>query len=153
VLPWRSVTFSLAEDACTATGKRLCTNAEYLAACAGAAGLVYPYGNTFDGNACNAEPFDGVSGGADDDVLLPTGASELAACVSAAGVADLSGNLKEWTDDITGQTSAGTDIAVLRGGAYDTPGIGATCSFRSARAAVDTILPTIGFRCCSTSAP
>jgi hypothetical protein len=152
VLPWRGVTLTAARAACAASGRRLCTAAEYLAACAGASGASYPYGDDFDGAACNAEPFDGVAGGADDDVLMPTGDSSLALCVSADQVYDLSGNLKEWTEDITGQTPDGTDIAVLRGGAYDTPAPGATCDFRSSRAAVNTVLPTIGFRCCSDTA-
>lgn len=84
-------------------------------------------------------------------MLVPTGS--LAMCTSDDQVFDLSGNLKEWTNDITGQTPGGTDIAVLRGGAFDTPQHGATCEFRTSRAAIDTILPTIGFRCCSDTAP
>ncbi len=150
-IPWRNVSYAGAAAACAAAGMRLCTGAEYLAACEGAAGNAYPYGNAFDGGVCNAEPYDGIAGGSDDDVMLPTGA--LAMCVSDDQVFDLSGNLKEWTNDITGQTPGGTDIAVLRGGAYDTPAQGATCSFRSSRAAVDTVLPTVGFRCCSDTAP
>ncbi len=151
VVPWGGVTFAAASAACAISNKRLCTADEYLAACAGAAGSVYPYGDTFDAAACNTEPHDGIAGGADDDILLPTG--DLAQCTSADGIFDLSGNLKEWTDEITGQTIGGTDIAVLRGGGYATPAFGATCSFRSSRAAVTTILPAIGFRCCSDSAP
>jgi hypothetical protein len=151
VLPWPGATFSVATAACAISGKRLCTSDEYLAACEGAAGNRYPYGDVFEATTCNAEPLDGVPGGADDDVLLATGS--LAMCTSDDAVFDLSGNLKEWTDDITGQTPGGTNIAVLRGGAFDTPSHGATCDFRTSRAAVDTILPTIGFRCCSDSAP
>ena len=149
VLPWSGITFGAAQAACAATGRRLCTADEYLAACGGAAGNAYPYGSSFDPVACNTESFDGIAGGNDDDVLLPTGDMALAMCVSDDMVADLSGNLKEWTDDITGQSPTGVDIAVLRGGAYDTPSVGATCDFRTSRAAIDTVLPTIGFRCCS----
>jgi hypothetical protein len=149
VLPWRAPTFAAAAAACAAAGKQLCDGDQWLAACAGAELTAYPYGDEADAAACNAEPFDGTSGGADDDLLLPTGDVRLAACVSADGVHDLSGNLKEWTDDLPGETSDGTDIAVVRGGAYDTPLIGATCAFRASRAAVTTVLPTIGFRCCA----
>jgi MYXO-CTERM domain-containing protein len=153
VLPWHGVTFPAASAACAAAGKRLCTADEYLAACAGAAGHVYPYGDAFDPNACNAEPFDGIPGGTDDDVLLATGAAALSSCTSDDLVHDLSGNVKEWTDDITGQTDDGVAIAVLRGGAYDTPAAGTTCAFRSSRAPVTTVLPTVGFRCCSSTPP
>src|SRR5262249_22074692 len=153
--------FAVASAACVAAGKRLCTAAEWLAACDGdpdgsgtaQVGTVYPYGDVPDPAACNAEPFDGVAGGADDDIVLPTGDPRLAACVSTDGARDLSGNLKEWTNDITGQTSGGVNIAVLRGGAYDTPLIGATCAFRSSRAPVTSVLPTAGFRCCRDTAP
>jgi hypothetical protein len=151
VLPWRGVTFAGAAAACAVSGKRLCTADEYLAACGGASGFAYPYGNAFDVDVCNAEPYDGIPGGPNDNVLIPTGAATT--CTSEVGAFDLSGNLKEWTDDITGQTDDLVDIAVLRGGAYDTPAQGATCDFRSSRAAVDTVLPTIGFRCCSDTAP
>jgi hypothetical protein len=42
---------------------------------------------------------------------------------------------------------------VLRGGAYDTPSIGATCQFRTSRAAVNIVEATNGFRCCRATAP
>ena len=151
VLPWRGATFATAQAACAAAGKTLCTAPQWQTACEGSDATAYPYGGVFAGTACNTESFDGVPGGADDDVLIPTGAA--ASCTSAAGVHDLSGNLKEWTNDITGQTAAGVNIAVLRGGAYDTPSAGATCQFRTSRAAVNIIEQTNGFRCCKLTAP
>jgi formylglycine-generating enzyme required for sulfatase activity len=55
------------------------------------------------------------------------------------------------------QTSACSDgqgpTAVLRGGAYDSPLLGATCDFRSTRVGVNVVLPTVGFRCCKATAP
>jgi len=154
VLPWRGVTFAAAAAACAVSGKRLCTSVELEAACGGAAGNYYPYGGTFSDAVCNTEPFDGDPGDPDDDdLLLPTGGTLLSTCVSADNVYDLSGNLKEWSDEITGQTGGGVDIAVLRGGAYNTPAEGATCEFRTSRAPVNTVLPTVGFRCCSDTAP
>ncbi len=151
VLPWRSVTFAAAEAACAARGATLCSAPRWQRACEGATNLAYPYGDDFEGGTCNTESFDGVVGGADDDVLIATGAA--ASCDAADGLFDMSGNVKEWTNDITGQTAGGTNIAVLRGGAYDTPGVGATCDFRSSRAAVTAVLPTVGFRCCRADAP
>jgi MYXO-CTERM domain-containing protein len=152
VLPWTRTTMAVAEAACTASGsgRRLCTANEYLAACSGPTGTVYPYGDNFADTTCNTEPFDSVPGGNDDDALVNTGS---ASCTSADGIVDLSGNLKEWTNDITGQTPGGVDIAVLRGGAYTTPATAATCDFRSSRASVESVLETVGFRCCSDSAP
>ena len=86
-------------------------------------------------------------------VSAPTG--QAAACTTPApAIYDLSGNAKEWTSQITGTTPAPdlTPIAVVRGGAYDTPAIGLRCDFTLSRAAVDVLLPTLGFRCCSPCA-
>ena len=149
-VPWRAATFATAQAACAAAGKVLCTSPQWSTACAGSPATSYPYGDVFDGQRCNTESYDGVPGGTDDDVLLTTGA--MPQCRATVGAFDLSGNLKEWTDDLTG-TSGGVNIAVLRGGAYDSPGLGATCGFRTSRATVDTVLPTIGFRCCRATAP
>jgi hypothetical protein len=151
VLPWRSVSFTTAQAACQAAGKVLCTATQWQTACEGAASTTYPYGNAFSAAACNTEPHDGVAGGADDDVLIATGA--LASCVAGTGAFDLSGNLREWTDEITGTTPTGTNIAVLRGGGYTTPAGGSTCDFRFTRAAVNVVEDINGFRCCRATAP
>ena len=84
---------------------------------------------------------------------MPTGS--IAACVSAAGVYDLSGNAKEWTDDVRGTTGPPDDtpIAVVRGGGYDSPAPGLTCGFDLSRAAITLHDATIGFRCCSDTPP
>ena len=146
VLPWRNVSFNVAQAACMSAGKALCTATQWQTACEGMANTVYPYGNSFSAAACNTEPHDSIPGGNDDDSMVATGS--LAACVAAPGALDLSGNLKEWTNEITGQTTGGTNIAVLRGGAYDSPAAGATCDFRTSRAAVNVLEPSYGFRCC-----
>ncbi len=151
VKPWRNVTFTSAQAACASAGKVLCTGPAWQTACEGSANTVYPYGNPFVPTACNTESYDGIPGGADDDVMIDTGAA--ASCSSSFGVLDMSGNLKEWTDDITGMTSNNTPIAVLRGGSYETPKVGATCDFRTTRAAINTLEASNGFRCCRATAP
>jgi hypothetical protein len=151
VLPWRSATFASATAACAAAGKILCTGAQWQTACEGAANTIFPYADVFNASQCNTESNDGIAGGADDDVLLATGAKTT--CTASDGAFDMSGNLKEWTNDITGQTTAGVNIAVLRGGSYESPDISATCDFRSSRATVNTVLQSVGFRCCKATAP
>ncbi len=154
VLPWRGAAFSTAQAACAAAGKTLCTGAQWQTACQSSSVTAWPYGNTFGPTTCNTESFDGIPGGADDDVLIATG--QRAACTAGWGaggsVFDMSGNLKEWTDDITGQSN-GIDIAVQRGGSYDTPQAGSTCAFRLTRAAVNVVEQETGFRCCRLTAP
>jgi hypothetical protein len=154
-VPWTLVTRDAAVAACGRTGKRLCSASEWLAACDGGAGRVYPYGNSYGATTCNGLDFDGVPGGADDDVLLPTGWASLAGCVSVDGIRDLSGNAREWTADVRGDTGppSFTPIAVTRGGGYNTPRAGLACAFDVSRAAATTRLPTLGFRCCSDAPP
>ncbi len=59
----------------------------------GAGGLDYPYGDTFDADACATLNADGEQV---YDGLQPTGSFEL--CVSPFGAFDLSGNAWEWAD-------------------------------------------------------
>lgn len=151
VLPWANINFSDAQIACQSVGKRLCTAAEWQAACAGLESRVYTYGNTYIADACNGVDYDAIPGGDDDDVRVPAGS--LTTCVSADGVFDLSGNLREWTDDRRGTTSNGDPVYVLRGGDFHTPYPGLTCWFDLSQAASSVPLPTVGFRCCSDTAP
>jgi formylglycine-generating enzyme required for sulfatase activity len=150
VLPWASVSFAAARAACEAAGKRLCTGAEWQAACEGTARTLYPYGASYAPLTCNGADRDAVPGGAIDNAVAPTGA--LAMCRTPEGALDLSGNVKEWTNDQRG-TVGGSAIHVVRGGSYDSPELGLTCSTDLSRATVDTLLPTLGFRCCSSTAP
>jgi len=151
VLPWTNVSFAAAQAACQAAGKVLCTGPQWQAACEGASDTGYPYGNAFGPSTCHPESSARVPGGADNDVLIATGT--LTSCVSGPGARDMSGNVKEWTNDITGTTPGGTNIAVLRGGAFDTPKAGATCDFRLSRAAVNISTANTGFRFCRATAP
>ena len=139
VLPWANVTWAEATAACEAAGARLCRRDEWTRACGG--GEPYPYGADYQGQSCNGGAFDTDPGtGGDQDAVLATGA--LATC-QRAGAFDLSGNLKEWTDDLI------DGLRPIRGGGTESnvPG-GLTCdglgdlkpeAFRSA---------TLGFRCC-----
>ena len=151
-VPWASVSHANALAACTAAGLRLCTGAEWQQACGGASVNSYPYGSTYQGGDCN-----GVDEAPDGGVheLLPTGAPSLSACVTPTGLHDLSGNLKEWTSDSQGMTSdmPPQTIYVTRGGSFDSPSGGLTCTTTFAQAAEQSVLGTLGFRCCKTTAP
>ena len=148
VLPWTSCTVAEAAAACAQTGHRLCTAAELRLACESAAGNLYPYGNTYQPLTCNGLDYDGIPGGANDNVLVPTGT--LAQCIAPGQIHDVSGNAAEWTSTITSNTGPpnNLDIHVAMGGSYETPKLGLACSFDFSRFAENSIRPELGFRCC-----
>ena len=150
VLPWTGVSFAVASDACAAAGLRLCTAAEWLSACEGAGATAYPYGASYDTGACNGADNDIDAAAGVQNALLPAGS--VASCASAAGVFDMSGNAKEWTDDLQG-TAGSQNIYAVRGGSYESPEYGLTCQTRLSQAIATTALPSLGFRCCSDAAP
>ena len=147
-----------AAAACTAAGKRLCSDVEWLRACQGPSLDAYPYGNTHQPGTCNdartVDPAVELYGTSDpwiQDHLdspcldqLPDGLAKNGAhtgCTTPEGVFDLMGNLREWTDDPSG---------TLRGG-----------DFVMSSGCADVITQhdtffwdyTTGFRCCATPTP
>ncbi|HVV85580.1 MAG TPA: SUMF1/EgtB/PvdO family nonheme iron enzyme [Kofleriaceae bacterium] len=144
--------------ACARAGKRLCTDAEWLRACRGAANTTYPYGDTREPGVCNdarachpavqyfqssdASVFSMIGHPCLDqlpDGLARTGAH--AGCTSADGIYDLMGNLHEWTAD-----PAGT----FRGGFFvDTRINGDGCLYVTTAHDVSHWDYSTGFRCCA----
>jgi hypothetical protein len=158
-VPQAYISQTQAAAACTAAGKRLCTDAEWLRACQGPSTTTYPYGNTREPGVCNdaraQHPAVELYGTSDawifshlDSPCLNQEANGLAltgahaGCVTAEGAFDMMGNLHEWTAD-----PAGT----FRGGYYvDTQINGDGCLY--ATTAHDTSYwdYSTGFRCCAT---
>lgn len=145
VLPWTGGSYSEAEAACAARGNgfRLCTAAELEAACnGGMANMAYPYGMNYDALACY-----GVDNANSMNAAHATG--DLAMCMTMSGSYDLSGNVTEWTSTQTNASVAPDRIFQLHGGSYLSPQLGLACKMDlPARAAEQTLLPNIGFRCC-----
>jgi hypothetical protein len=149
-----------AAAACAASGKRLCTSTEWLAACRGPENRVFPYGDAHVDGACNDHypgghpvvDFFGTSTGVWDgvhmndpginqqpDTVAPGGA--FADCASAWDVLDMHGNLHEWVDD-----PAGT----FRGGFYADASINSSeCLYVTTAHAIGYHDYSTGFRCCA----
>ncbi len=128
VLPQVNISGVQAMAACEAAGKHLCTDAEWIRACQGPTGFIYPYGNTLQPGVCN-----------DTRELKETGDS--LGCVSIEGVYDMVGNVGEWTND-----PAGT----FRGGYFGDISLnGYGCLYRTTARDFAYSDNTTGFRCCA----
>jgi len=154
VMPWTNVTYPEAVAACEAADMELCSESQWVSICKGSANNCtwsYASGNsctTLPNNGCNGHDVSASPGDPDTDALAATGSYE--SCYSphgSEGVFDLSGNAKEWT---TGTGGTGQPV---RGGAYNDLSGGLECGATFARANEDVRLPSIGFRCCSTTNP
>ncbi|ATB42243.1 hypothetical protein CYFUS_007721 [Cystobacter fuscus] len=131
-VPRVDVTWEEARAECAGLGKRLCTEDEWEKACKGPGSLRYPYGATFDAQGCNTQ------GNAGE----PAASGSFARCRSGYGVADMSGNVAEWTS-----SSMGGADRVQKGGAFDRQQPSVRCSARLS-AEPDSGSASVGFRCC-----
>jgi hypothetical protein len=85
VHPANYISYFQAKRACENSGKRVCTLAEHQKACGAA---TYPYGDTYDGSACNGK--DANKGG-----VVNTGS--MTSCEGTVpGLFDMTGNVVEW---------------------------------------------------------
>ncbi len=138
-----------ADEACKKSGKRLCSEEEWVAACSNAVpvdnnnnaqfadddveGNMYPYGTFYEAGTCidQEDKYKGKAG--------KTGAK--AGCRTASGVFDLAGNMGEWSG-VTKETAG------LMGG-HNNSGERAACNQRSASFGTGNRNLTTGFRCCA----
>ena len=148
--PWRNVSWSEADTACRAAGRRLCSEPEWQQACQGVASNPYPYGATYLPAGCNGKDYSPDCVTPDQDTVQRSGRDygcpSSAACRTPTGIYDLSGNLKEWTGT---QVSSSPARYRVRGGAYDSIADGLTCQFSFVAAETDYRYGNLGFRCCS----
>ncbi|WP_437655226.1 hypothetical protein [Sorangium sp. So ce1182] len=136
VRPSGYVTGLVAESACAAAGKRLCSVEEFVTACRGEDDTLYPYGDTFEEGACNVfragHPAAQLHGNASighldprlnrvrvagEPLLRETGGSPR--CRSRWGsdaVHDLVGNLDEWVNEPGGAFAGGFYARSTRAG-------------------------------------
>ncbi len=169
-VPHGYVSGLVAERACLGAGKRLCTSAEWLRACRGAGGNVYPYGNSRRSGVCNdayatghpaatcygttaswiysAIDYAGINQQA--NTVDRTGANT--GCVTAEGLFDMMGNLHEWVRDSAGTPP--TSAVDFRGGFYaDTTRNGDGCLYATSAHSFSHWDYSTGFRCCAPPKP
>ena len=147
-----------AASACAEAGKRLCTDAEWLRACQGPGGALYPWGNDAMPGACNdarerhpaieyfgtADPWIWSELGNPCILQVPDGLATTGAhptCVTAEGALDMMGNLHEWTAAPEG---------TFRGGFFvDTVLNGPGCTYATTAHDRTHWDYSTGFRCCA----
>ncbi|MFH2006950.1 MAG: MopE-related protein [bacterium] len=155
-LPWSNVSWTEADAACAAQGKRLCTEDEWQEGCQGVSAYAYPYGDLYDPDACNGRAYDHDCTPPDDNEVLATGtpygcpAPMSTQCIGEYLTIDMSGNLMEWTSEDVGSA---TPMYRVRGGSFDNIGAGMTCQFSFISAGAEFRYSDLGFRCCSDTFP
>jgi sulfatase modifying factor 1 len=158
VVPQGYISRDQADAACRASGKRLCREDEWLAACRGTPPHSFPYGDARENGACNdsgvsplhvyypeapstyqAGPMNDPRLNQTPRTVTPTGA--MGRCTSALGVYDMVGNLHEWVM---------SPKPTFRGGYFqDTHLNGDGCAYRTTAHAAGYHDYSTGFRCCA----
>ncbi|NMC70210.1 MAG: SUMF1/EgtB/PvdO family nonheme iron enzyme [Myxococcales bacterium] len=144
VMPWTSVDWFEADEACRRAGKRLCSGDEWLAACRGPHGYTYSYGPEYRECWCNVAGLDECYGPC---VTEPTGTRPT--CEGGyPGLFDMSGNVAEWSAEQWIQEDAGGYVAVVRTPSCGYgPAAGSACSGTMTLPAYHAP-DAFGFRCC-----
>lgn len=141
---------------CLRVGKRLCgglggggavftefANINYdqwYNACTSHGTNAFPYGASYDEQACNGSDYSGT-----DNQTIQVGTLE--SCQTPAGVFDLSGNVWEWEDCCNGSGPAA--YCKIRGGSAFNAGSTSLRCVENGTGDRNHFYPQVGFRCCS----
>lgn len=169
-VPQGYVSGAQAKIACEASGKRLCTNDEWLRACQGPSTFTYPYGNTRMPGVCNdaRTPHPAIScfgtsaswiyseldyPGINQQATTVDRTGSNTGCVTSEGLYDMMGNLHEWIWDDPTKYSDPVKAIDFRGGFYaDTKVNGDGCLYRTTAHSFTHWDYSTGFRCCADPA-
>jgi formylglycine-generating enzyme required for sulfatase activity len=147
--PVNCVTYHGAEQYCTHVGGRLCTETEWLDACRGTDGRAFPYGTTFDAEACNARSATATPAGDPRPGTAPV-ASHPSCKGGLSGLFDMAGNVAEWVESCSGT------YCKFRGAGYisnDPVDLFAGCSGVCSGNDKGFQSGVVGIRCCRSEAP
>jgi formylglycine-generating enzyme required for sulfatase activity len=143
---------------CAGVGKRLCgaigggphafgdpnnpITDMWFRACTAGGTRTYPYGSTFDPEACIGGDY------GDSPVLAALPVKTATGCVGGVpGLYDIAGNVNEWEDSCDAETGAG-DSCRWRGGSYYSLDPDPACSTNEGTPVRTSRSARIGIRCC-----
>ncbi len=141
ITPAENISWIEADIACRNSGKRLCTEKEWVYACSGDKGLKYPYGDEYREDFCSSFEYNRKLG-----IISPQPAGYMKSCDNGKGVMDLSGNMWEWVSNFD---ETGT-LRMLKGGGFSNSGYDEeimTCQKKRYQPP-EIRLSGVGFRCC-----
>jgi formylglycine-generating enzyme required for sulfatase activity len=160
-LPRVMVTWFEARKLCQGQGKRLCDDTEWTLACEGPERLPYPYGWSRDDTLCNIDrtfiAFNAKRLFSGDPAVAAAELARLSqrepigqrlTCVSPYGVYDLTGNVDEWTNHVTG--NGYPHKSAFKGGHW-VRGIRNRCRPKASSHGPEFAFYAEGFRCCADS--
>jgi hypothetical protein len=165
-MPYALQTAYDGEEWCAARGKRLCSEDEWVRACGGPRGRLFPYGDAYKEGVCNDDKgwlvvrWKRLAHWPQDDALDEAAhlyradmSGARSECVSAEGVYDLTGNVAEWVRRSQPSSRPGFDH-VLKGcywsGCFKDPH--PTCAFTNGAHPGTFRTYEAGFRCCKARA-
>lgn len=161
-LPRVMVSWYEAKQLCEASGKRLCDDTEWTLACEGPERLPYPYGWVRDDTLCNIDNtfiawnakklFSGdpqVAAAELERLSQREPIGQRTTCVSPYGVFDLTGNVDEWANHVTG--NGHPHVSVFKGGHW-VRGIRNRCRPKTSSHGPEFAFYAEGFRCCADAA-
>jgi hypothetical protein len=130
-MPEGNLTWYQAQAKCAESGKRLCSENEWVTACKGFKNQLFPYGPKYNSDICN-------TGKSWEQGIARSGSFD--ACVSDYGIYDMSGNLSEWTGE-------NDSLSAIKGGSFEDIDSYVTCG-SVIKLAPSSQFKQTGFRCC-----
>lgn len=136
--PLALVTWVQAKVSCEALGKRLCSEDEWVVACGGVLGTLFPWGRADATGLCASDEVQEAT----YERAVPSGS--LAGCRSPFGTFDQEGNVSEWVE-----TGPERPYRWVLGGTLWTGVYGHGCQARHGHPEIAPVAGDDGFRCCA----